>query len=188
MERRVVAFDLETTGLNPFHEQILEYGAVDVTGARFSALVRATVPAKITQITGITQEEVDAHGLEPVEAARAFMDFLGPRTQPLLLCAHNAAFDMNFLTNGMTKLGIEMHTDVRVLDSMSAFQLYYPHSERSRLFDMVRTVCASRGFETRHRAADDAAAVLKCVLRMGDGDAHAVARAVTARAWRGVWS
>lgn len=163
---------------------ILEYGAVDVTGARFSALVRATVPAKITQITGITQEEVDAHGLEPAAAARAFMDFLGPRSQPLLLCAHNAAFDMNFLTNGMAKLGIDMHADVRVLDSMHAFQLFYPHSERSRLFDMVRTVCASRGFETRHRATDDAAAVLKCVLRMGDGDPHEIARAVAARAWR----
>ena len=59
-----IALDLETTGLSPKSDRILEIGAARVLNgvveARYSTLInpRMEIPAKITELTGITQEMV----------------------------------------------------------------------------------------------------------------------------------
>jgi DNA polymerase III alpha subunit (gram-positive type) len=52
------------------------------------------VSANITEITGITQEEIDKDGIEPDKAKDEFYAFIGD----LLLIGHNIRnFDLNFL-------------------------------------------------------------------------------------------
>lgn len=95
-----VVLDLETTGLNPLMDEIIEIGAVRVTlssknHTAFQMLVKPVrkVPRKITEITGITQEMVDREGV-PIRAALSqFVDFIGD----LPLVTFNAEFDMSFL-------------------------------------------------------------------------------------------
>ena len=66
MIRDYVAFDLETTGLNPETDQIIEIGALKVKDGkvvdRFMEFVKPDQPISnaITNITGITNEMVSA--------------------------------------------------------------------------------------------------------------------------------
>ena len=64
-----VVADLETTGLNHRSSQILEMAALEVEPSgsvtrQFSELIRidTPVPHSITQLTGITQADVDVKG------------------------------------------------------------------------------------------------------------------------------
>ena len=70
-ERVFVALDLETTGLNPDRDQIIEIGAVKISNnlivERFTTLVnpQRAIPLRIQQLTGIRNEEVaEAPNLE----------------------------------------------------------------------------------------------------------------------------
>ena len=64
MSRTYVSIDLETTGLDPHHNEIIEVGAVKFqdgrTLAEFQSLVkpRQAMPAAITELTGITDEDL----------------------------------------------------------------------------------------------------------------------------------
>jgi DNA polymerase III subunit epsilon len=95
-----VVVDLETTGLSPAMDEIIEIGAVKVTlGAHehpcFQTLVRPArpIPRLITQLTGINQAMADRDGIELDSALRQFLEFVGD----LPLVAYNAPFDMGFL-------------------------------------------------------------------------------------------
>lgn len=60
-----IAIDLETTGLNPKTERILEVGAVKVEHgvrvAEYSTFVnpRRSIAERITELTGITEDMVE---------------------------------------------------------------------------------------------------------------------------------
>lgn len=95
-----IVFDLETTGLNASTHEILEIGAIKVyrdgnQHDTFQTLVKPSkkVPKKITEITGITQEMVEAEGKPLEEALREFREFIGD----LHLVTFNADFDMAFI-------------------------------------------------------------------------------------------
>ena len=96
--------DLETTGLNPTTDTIVEYGAVRVRDGQpteeFSALVRleTPLPAEITRLTGITQEQVES-GMEAAAALDAFLKFVGKDA----LVGHNLQFDLEFLRAACTR-------------------------------------------------------------------------------------
>src|ERR1700740_3038320 len=95
----LVVVDVETTGW--LHEQgeITEIGAVRLTGGQltgeFSSLVRPAgpVPADITTLTGITDAMV-SRAPPAAPTLRAFLAFAGD----CVLVAHNAPFDIGFLT------------------------------------------------------------------------------------------
>jgi DNA polymerase III subunit epsilon len=102
-----VIVDVETTGWLPEQAMITEIGAVRFSGGRvtkeFSALVNPgmPIPADITALTGITDAMV---GQAPQMAAvmPAFLAF----ADGCVLAAHNAPFDIGFLTAACTSCGI----------------------------------------------------------------------------------
>lgn len=77
-----VVFDLETTGINPNSDAIIEISAVKVKNRQvtdtFSSLVNPErpIPYQATRVNGITDEMV---AIEPVikEALAEFLDFIG---------------------------------------------------------------------------------------------------------------
>jgi len=91
--------DLETTGGSPGSSKITEIGAVRVAGleivARFSVLVdpQRPIPETITRLTGITNQMV----VGQPEIGAALEMFVGFARDDVLV-AHNAPFDLRFLT------------------------------------------------------------------------------------------
>lgn len=180
--RRVVYVDVETSGLNAWGSRIIEYGAVDDAGARFSRLVRQATPIsrRIAELTGISNEMLVESGDTPEHAAREFLDFIGPA--PALLCAHNAGFDALHIVLELRRVGLEP-PPATWLDSMTAFQMTHPTAPRSRLADMARTVLGASGFVTSHRAADDARVVRDCLAALAPGGALELYERVEACSW-----
>jgi len=108
-EVEFVAIDLETTGLSPVACQIVEVGAIRfrLDGQELGCVdqlvdPRCPIPAAVTRIHGITDAMVRGKptldGLLP-----EFQRILGgPET---ILLAHNARFDLGFLSCAMARLG-----------------------------------------------------------------------------------
>lgn len=98
-DRPIVMLDFETTGLSPLMgDRITEVAALRIVdGAvtdRYVSLINcnARIPGFITNLTGITQDMVDA--APPVRRViPELLDFIGGDT----LSAHNASFDEKFL-------------------------------------------------------------------------------------------
>lgn len=112
---RIVVFDTETTGIEFGRDEIIELGA-----AAFSAegetdcmdlLLRLspgrTLPPFITQLTGITEEQLEQEGVEKADACEAFCNLLGGGERTLL-AAYNAQFDLNFLYHFLRPFGRRM--------------------------------------------------------------------------------
>jgi DNA polymerase-3 subunit epsilon len=113
----LVVVDVETTGWLDEQGEITEIGAVRLTGGQvtgeFSSLVRPRlpIPADITELTGITDEMV-GRAPQPAAALRAFLAFASDG----ILVAHNAPFDLAFLTAACTACQIAW-PPVAVLDT-----------------------------------------------------------------------
>ena len=100
--RNEIVLDIETTGLSPENDRITEIAAVRLSdGEEFSYLVNPgiSIPAKITQITGITNAMVrDAKTLK--EVLSKLDAFMGEN--PVLI-GHNVRFDYSFLKTGFLR-------------------------------------------------------------------------------------
>jgi DNA polymerase-3 subunit alpha (Gram-positive type) len=158
LETEIVAFDLETTGLDAGRERMTEIGAVLFSGGRivdtFQTFVNPgkPIPKEITALTGIRDRDVfDAPGEE--EALRAFLRFAGGRP----LAAHNAEFDMGFIRAAAGRAGIPL--EPVYIDTLVLAQLLLPELNRHKL-DLVSAHLGLPGFR-HHRASDDAAVVAR---------------------------
>ena len=94
-----VVFDLETTGLSPTADEIIELSAIKVKNQKavqtFSTLVKPSrpIPSGATAINGITNQMV-ANSPSICEAVKNFLDFIGNE----VLVGHNIhSFDLNFM-------------------------------------------------------------------------------------------
>ena len=144
-----VAFDLETTGLDPQKDAIIEIGAVKFQGGRtldtFQSLVnpQRRISPFISGLTGIRQRDLDrADTIERVAAS--FIAFVG--ASPLI--AHNADFDLGFLRSG----GIELTNPV--VDTYDLAYVVRTDSPSYSLENMAQHL--ELPHDRPHRALDDA--------------------------------
>ncbi len=104
-----IVFDIETTGFNAQEDRITEIGAVRVKGGKVLDIFNTfadpemPIPARITELTGITDEMV-AGAPDEASAVRAFFDFCG---EAATLVAHNAPFDTGFIRAVCARHGME---------------------------------------------------------------------------------
>lgn len=113
LKDRYIAFDVETTGLSPMNDKIIEVAAVLFENGeiikRYSTLVNPEVfiPYSATAINHITNEMLKDAPKESIVYAE-LVDFLGDALkQQTTICAHNASFDMNFLSETLMRLGYD---------------------------------------------------------------------------------
>ncbi len=159
MSRTYVALDLETTGLNPERDAILEIGAVKFRDDRvldtWSSLVnpQRPIPYKISQLTGIHQEEV--------EQAPAFRSVNGPLmrfVQNYPIIGHNVSFDLGFLKRH------GLFLDNPSIDTFELASILMPHASRYSLGMLAEALGIS--FPSRHRALEDALATKDLFLAL----------------------
>ncbi|NLJ79180.1 MAG: PolC-type DNA polymerase III [Tissierellia bacterium] len=168
---RYVVFDLETTGLSPMNDMIIEIGAVKIEDGvivdEFSQLINPgrPIPLKIVNITGITDTMVEdkpkIHDVLP-----SFYEFI----QDSVLVAHNAVFDMGFLRKQLSNIDREIENPV--LDTLELAKSLFPHLKRHRLDVIAKHLDVD--LINHHRAVDDARATanifLKCLDILKDDD------------------
>ena len=154
-EETYVVFDLETTGLDPFKDKIIEIGAVKLKGNQiiddFSFFVNPEIPIpeNITKLTSITDEMVkDAETVEVV--LPKFLEFCGDST----VVAHNAKFDVGFVNQKAKGLGLDYSPSV--IDTLHWARILLPDQKRFGLKNVANYFKIS--LENHHRAVDDAKA------------------------------
>ena len=158
-----IVADLETTGLDPTACEILELAAVlsDSTGrivSEFSALVRVKkpVPTFITELTGISQLDVDQHGRPLQEALSSFRTFLGDR--PVFF--HNAPFDIAFIERATLQCGLPF-TNV-VYDTLPIARAAWPGMRSHKLETLAKIIDDAPA--PSHRALADTKTALAVLL------------------------
>ena len=152
IETDYVVLDLETTGLDPAKEWIIEIGAVRVRGGEvvdtFATLVRppAEISEFITGLTGISNDMVrDAP--EEAEALPGLRAFIGDD----VVLGHNVTFDIRFVRRASERLGLPPFANEYV-DTLRISQRLYPDM-RHRLSDLIERLHV--GEVVAHRALSD---------------------------------
>ncbi len=148
-----VAFDLETTGLSPKTDKIIEIGAVvmknGVETDRFQTFVdpHQKLLKETTDLTGITDDMLV--GAPSIETALPdFLAFIADRP----LVAHNADFDTAFIREACKKLGYDY--SYTSADTLVLSQNLMTKLTRHKL-NLVADALSLPEFN-HHRAADDA--------------------------------
>ena len=107
---RLIILDLETTGLSPTTDFIIEIGALELVNLEAQrAFRRLAKPAKeltdnIVKLTGI-QREMLSEQPPPAHAVKAFIEWIGPQ-EDVTLVGHNLAFDLSFLFAELHRINI----------------------------------------------------------------------------------
>jgi len=115
-----VVVDIETTGLNPDTDEIIEIGAIKMIGHErkdtFNALVstKKSIPHSVSEITGITDQMIMDSGKKINDVLVAFLLFLGD----LPIVGHNIDFDRSFLLNSCSSCGLPLIVN-RSIDTLS---------------------------------------------------------------------
>ncbi len=110
-----VVFDLETTGFDAVNDSIIEIGALKYRNnelvEEFSVLINPgkKIPAKITDITGIRDTDVDGAPMIS-EVLPDFISFI----EDLPLIAHNSSFDLGFIEENIKRLGLDMISNTNI--------------------------------------------------------------------------
>ena len=162
LDSNFVVFDLETTGLNPKSDHIIEIGAVKISNRKvvdsFSTFVHTDImlPSKIIELTSITddmlvgQPEID-------EALSAFLEF----TKDCVLVAHNAKFDVGFIREKTKALNIKNYQP-STLDTLELAKALIKDVKNHKLSTLTKKLGIN--LLKHHRAADDANATAQLFI------------------------
>jgi len=168
-QHRIIAFDTETTGLNPFDgDRVIEFGAVELTVDQDFRLTgvqahdwlidpEVPIPREVTKITGIKDEDVAG---KPVfeQRARKIYRIL----KDSILIAHNLAFDLAFLKLEFARCDMVWPETIAEIDTL--------HISRAKLTEQRKHnlghICHLFGvpLDNAHRASDDAEACGRVLL------------------------
>jgi DNA polymerase-3 subunit epsilon len=169
MDGRCVAVDVETTGLFASRgDRIIEIGAVVVEGDRigeeFHALisVQEHIPRSAQKVHGITEEMLIGKP-KAEEVMPEFRKFLADST----LVAHNARFDMGFISYEFLLLGMGLTNPYHCTLELS--RSLFPRLRNHKLETVYRHLCGRiPGEVKRHRALDDARLVARVWVELDD--------------------
>lgn len=149
-----VIFDLETTGISPNYDEVIEISALKVKGGEvvdeFNTLVNPgrKIPFGATKVNGITNAMVaEAPAFSHVLAE--FLDF----AEDLVLVGHNIArFDMKFIWRDAEQYFGEIPQN-NYVDTLQVARKHLPKMEHHRLVDLAEHYGISS--EGAHRALND---------------------------------
>lgn len=165
-----VVFDTETTGLLPEQgDEIVQIAAVRIVNGKrvksevFDLLVNPgrPIPASASAIHGVTEAMVaDAVGVQ--EAVRQFHLF----AEGAVLVAHNAPFDMEFLTRREKEVGLRFVNPI--LDTVLVSATAFGRGETHTLDALAERLGVHIHEKDRHTALGDAIATADVFIKLKD--------------------
>ncbi len=171
---RLFLFDTETTGLDFMRDEIIEFAAIlvelkdgsPVVTEEYDELISLTpgntIPLKIQQLTGITNEDVLARGIPKEQLCQDIARMVSGKT---LLLAYNAHFDLSFLFYLLLRNG-----DPAILKGKDKLDLLTVYKDRRdfphKLCNAIESYGLSGKVVNSHRAVDDVLATLEVMKEM----------------------
>jgi DNA polymerase-3 subunit epsilon len=173
----LVAVDLETTGLSPLVDKIIEIAAVKITAEG----VVTTYHQLINPLIDIPEFTIQFHGLRNDDLQMSptikkplkdFWEFVG--RHPMI--AHNSTFDLGYLIKSSHDFQIEF-PPLDIFDSCRYARAVYKNKENSPLNFKLSTLSSYVGFALQHHVAiEDTYACLKIMAHIAKADTdHKVA-------------
>ena len=158
MINNYIALDIETSGLNPASDKIIEIGMAKVIDGRiedkYSCLInpQEMISERITQLTGITQQMLND---KPVinDVIFEIIDFM----QELPILGHNVIFDYSFIKKAAVNNNIKFER--QGIDTLKLARRLLPEVEHKNLEYLCRYFNIDAG--NSHRAYDDAVSAIK---------------------------
>lgn len=154
IEEEICVLDLETTGISPVYEQVIEVAIARMRGPEiideYNVYVNPGKPIsrEITELTGITNDMVKgAPAIEDI--LDDITNFIGDSD----ILAHNAAFDRSFIESALKKQQRDLLPGTW-LDSLTIIRCGLPLLRSFRLEDLMRAYCPDQ-YKEAHRAIAD---------------------------------
>lgn len=149
----IVVFDLETTGLNPEKEKIIEIGAIKIDNGEvidsLSILVNPgiEVPYYATKVNGITTKMLQG-AISDEEGVLSLIDMM----ENSIIIAHNVSFDVGFVNKYLERMGKKPLPN-KLVDTVRLARKVFPGYKKYSLGIIAKEL----GIEVRdaHRAEDD---------------------------------
>lgn len=153
LPNKLAFVDVETTGMRPTYDRIIEIGIVRVENdkvvAKFNKLLNPNqhLSPFIQQLTGITSAE-----LQEAESFYDIKDEVAELLDDALFVAHNVRFDYGFVRSELKRHGLPF--TAKQLCTVKLSRHLYPTYRKHNLTALINR----HGFECerRHRAFDDA--------------------------------
>lgn len=165
--KKFVVVDLETTGNSPKKgDRIIQFAAVSIVGGKitntYSTYIdpEIPIPSFITELTGITDEDV-AQAPIFYEVAEEIFRLLDGH----IFVAHNAHFDWNFLQEEFHMNGFP-NARCRLIDTVEMTRILMPTMESYRLTDIAEY--AGLEHDRPHQADSDALVTARWFLTLLD--------------------
>ena len=172
---RLVLFDTETTGLAYSRDEVIEFAAVVVEKRdgiptvieEYDQLISLRpggfVPAKIEQLTGITNQDLRERGIPKTRVCCDIARMIAGNT---LLLAYNAHFDLSFLFYLLLR-----HGDPTILKGKDKLDLLTVYKDRKpfphKLTNAIDAYGLTGQVVNSHRAVDDVIATVAVMQAMG---------------------
>ena len=170
----IIVFDVETSGLNPVKDQIVELAAVKLSFTEGKLLKvplscyiqlydNHSMSEEASRVNHITEYQLYNYGITIVEAVNKFLELAGDNR--CLLVAHNAAFDLSFLQCALQKVGkLNFLYQVDALDTLTVFKDRHPYPHK--LEDAIKVYHLTEIAKNSHSAIDDTNALVHVLIRL----------------------
>lgn len=164
--KQFVIIDIETTGLDCNKDEIIEIGAIKVSGNKieeFSVLVSCLnkLPHFIVELTGITENLLNEKGVELKHALELMIEFIGGKT----IVGYNINFDIKFINYNLKKLKLNplQNKCIDVLSIVKKENMYLNSYKLEHVLSEYKI-----GKTLSHRALSDAKQTLQLINRLND--------------------
>lgn len=157
-----IVFDLETTGLSPFYDEIIEFAAIKIHNGilleKMHFLVKPTKPLdpNISKITKIYDRDLE-NAIDQKEAIKKILDFC----QDDILVAHNANFDYSFLLEKSKIFNLKKVENIYI-DTLWISRFLYPENKKHKLSELAKRLSVNYDTSESHRANYDADVLWNC--------------------------
>lgn len=160
----LIVMDVETTGLDPSQDRVIELGLA-WNGGQESWLVNPgkPIPAASTEVHGLTDKMV-ANAPSFGEVAPKVMELMNGK----IPVAYNAGFDRSFLLAELRRCGLSYSTETYWLDPLIWARELYSNA-KSRALGQMASVLGILAFE-KHRAGADASTAMQVMMALGKDD------------------
>jgi DNA polymerase-3 subunit epsilon len=173
----IVAVDLETTGLSPLVDKIIEIAAIKISEfgevTSYHQLINPLIiiPEFTIQFHGLTNDDLkDSPTIK--KPLKTFWEFVG--RHPMI--AHNSSFDLGYLIKSSHDFQIEFPA-LDVYDSCRYARAVYKNKGNSPNNFKLSTLSDYVGFKLQHHVAiEDTLACLKIMAHLSEVDTnHSIA-------------